>query len=156
MTMASMSMLVTDYRCSARQGPDWDVQHILWLYGVSDNGGKDMSAYITFSSPPSQDRPASTTTDPKLYPGYPVSDDHIMGVLPDSAFASWYELLRSERPIRLAWALSARTLPDPGTGNSLALLEYLSLHTGKEPPGEGPGERSLRPAEQEDQRSPTR
>jgi hypothetical protein len=120
-------LVVTTYAVSASAvrvvPPTPEILHALQLAGVAETGPV-RSAHVLF-----------TRTRHDSYPGL-VTTGGVIGVLLNSAFASWYDILRSERPVRLRYS------PDP-VSSSPAPLERLELFTGLEPLGEGPEDVSL-------------
>jgi hypothetical protein len=116
------SFLVNSYEVQAGAtsasppaGPE--ILHALLLRGTPDEGSSVTIANIWFFP-----------TRPSNYPGT-VSGNTVVGHLTDNLFASWYDILRSEKPVRLFY--------DPHTGPLLNLL----IFTGTEPLGEGPVDR---------------
>jgi hypothetical protein len=93
-----------------------EVLHSLLLKGTPEGGSSVSTANIQFIA-----------TRQSNYPGQ-FAGDLIVGFLTDNLFASWYDILRSEKPVRLFFQ------PDSGT------LQTLQLFTGAEPLGEGPAE----------------
>jgi hypothetical protein len=114
--------LVTNYSLSAqavRTPPAVvEILHAILLAGIPESGPLK-SANILFA-----------TARGDIYPGV-VSNGGLVGFILDAMFASWYDILRNERPVRL------RYHPDP-TSPANTPLERLELFTGPEPLGEGP------------------
>jgi hypothetical protein len=126
-----MPFTITDYRVQAMgirtDDPAIEIRHVLLLSGQSVQGQVTLGSIAFFA------------TRTSIHPGVLLSNQ-VVGFLPDIEFASWYDILRSERPVSIHWTL----LPDSTT----QLLD-LVLFTGAEPPGEGPVDFSAVLREQE-------
>jgi hypothetical protein len=112
------ALIVTTYQVSTfrhRAKPN-SHRFLLGLKGVAESGPVTEAAVFFYQSPP------------------PDSIGHIggaflVGTLPEVDFASWYDILRNERPIRLGYEEGAGTDPE---------IVTLDIGTNQEPVGEGP------------------
>lgn len=94
-----------------------EVPHTLLLKGTPEGNTSVNTAVIMFTA--------------QRHPNYPgtVNQNSIIAFLTDNVFASWYDILRSENPVKL------RFTPDGGPN-----LNLIQIFTGPEPAGEGPAD----------------
>lgn len=110
------SILIADYEAFRRyQQPtpeDPAREHFrMMLRGISDGGRYD-SARVDFSV---------ADVDASRYPGY-LYRGSLFGILGAEQFAVWYDLLRSERAVRLDYS------PDTEVGSGPTQLDWLILY----------------------------
>jgi hypothetical protein len=89
---------------------------VLTLRGITENGPVTEAAIFFYQTP----QPGTIGS---------VSAQLLVGILPDLDFASWYDILRNERPVKVNYV--------EGVGGDARIGE-LSIGTNQEPVGEGP------------------
>ena len=108
-----MPFTITDYRVQAMRirtdDPALEIRHVLLLSGQPVQGQVTLGNIAFF------------VTRTSIHPGV-LQANQVVGFLPDTEFASWYDILRSERPVSLHWTLLPVSPP-----RSLTLLLFTGL-----------------------------